>query len=232
MGVYGGPDIVEDGLILCVDAGSNRSYPGATGTTWIDISGSGKNGSLVNMNSSNYSATNGGILTFDGTNETVNFGTGNTFFPMYAFTMDMWFRCDGTTPTTGTDPGLFGWTYGLSLRVRSTSLMAYIDNGTSATYLYSPSTYSFFDSSWHNVSVQANSTTMWLYIDGKSAGSVETTWSGTTRWATNTANIGRDNNNINYYFRGAISNFKIYNRVLTADEVAQNFAATRGRFGI
>ena len=107
-----------------------------------------------------------------------------------------------------------------------------LDNGTSVTYLSSPTTYSFYDSSWHNVSVQANSTTLLLYIDGKSAGSTDTTWSGSTRWPTNTTNIGRDNNNSNYFFRGAISSFKIYNRVLSAAEIQQNFNALRGRFGI
>ena len=33
-----GPDIVEEGLVLSLDAGSTRSYPG-TGTTWYDLSG-------------------------------------------------------------------------------------------------------------------------------------------------------------------------------------------------
>ena len=33
-----GPDIVTDGLVLALDAGSARSYPG-TGTTWYDLSG-------------------------------------------------------------------------------------------------------------------------------------------------------------------------------------------------
>ena len=32
------PDIVTDGLILCLDAGNSRSYPGS-GNTWYDLSG-------------------------------------------------------------------------------------------------------------------------------------------------------------------------------------------------
>ena len=38
MGAFGGPDIITDGLVLALDAGSERSYPG-TGTTWKDLSG-------------------------------------------------------------------------------------------------------------------------------------------------------------------------------------------------
>ena len=33
MGFYRGPNIVTDGLVFAVDAGSTRSYPGS-GTTW------------------------------------------------------------------------------------------------------------------------------------------------------------------------------------------------------
>jgi len=42
MGAFGGPDIITDGLVLSLDAGSTRSYPG-TGTTWYDLSGNGNN---------------------------------------------------------------------------------------------------------------------------------------------------------------------------------------------
>ena len=34
------------------------------------------------------------------------------------------------------------------------------------------------------------------------------------------------------YFDGKISNVKMYNKTLTASEVAQNFNALRGRYGI
>jgi hypothetical protein len=38
--------------------------------------------------------------------------------------------------------------------------------------------------------------------------------------------------NGNYAFVGAIPIFKLYNRVLTTDELTQNFNAIRGRFGV
>ena len=46
MAVSAGPDIVENGLVLCLDAGNRRSYPG-TGTGWFDISGVNTNGTLT-----------------------------------------------------------------------------------------------------------------------------------------------------------------------------------------
>jgi len=41
------PSIVTSGLMLCLDAANKRSYPG-TGTTWFDLSGNGYNFTLTN----------------------------------------------------------------------------------------------------------------------------------------------------------------------------------------
>jgi hypothetical protein len=38
MAVIGGPDVVTDGLVLCLDAANPKSYPGS-GTAWNDLSG-------------------------------------------------------------------------------------------------------------------------------------------------------------------------------------------------
>ena len=47
MGVDYNPKIVTNGLVLCLDAANVKSYPGS-GTTWIDLSGNGNNGTLTN----------------------------------------------------------------------------------------------------------------------------------------------------------------------------------------
>jgi hypothetical protein len=41
------PSIVMNGLVLCLDAGNSKSYPGS-GTTWTDLSGNGNTGTLRN----------------------------------------------------------------------------------------------------------------------------------------------------------------------------------------
>tara|TARA_B110000211_G_C13978143_1_gene508103 strand:- start:31 stop:720 length:690 start_codon:yes stop_codon:yes gene_type:complete len=46
MGTFVGPNIVTDGLVFAVDAGSERSYPG-TGSTWFDLSGNGLDMTMV-----------------------------------------------------------------------------------------------------------------------------------------------------------------------------------------
>lgn len=60
-----GPNIVQNGLVLSLDAGSTRSYPGS-GTTWSDLSGNGfdftLDGSGITHSSSDgsFSLTGGG----------------------------------------------------------------------------------------------------------------------------------------------------------------------------
>jgi hypothetical protein len=60
--------IVTNGLALYLDAGNASSYPGS-GTNWTDLSSNGRNGTLTN--GPTYSATNGGSIVFDGTNDFV-----------------------------------------------------------------------------------------------------------------------------------------------------------------
>ena len=64
MAIIRGPSIVRDGLVLVLDAGSERSYPGS-GTTWKDLSGNGYDFTLdssgITHNSAGYfSLTDGG----------------------------------------------------------------------------------------------------------------------------------------------------------------------------
>ena len=46
MAINAGPDVIEDGLVFCVDAANINSYP-KSGTTWSDLAGS-NNGTLTN----------------------------------------------------------------------------------------------------------------------------------------------------------------------------------------
>jgi len=67
MGFYRGPNIVRDGLVLALDAGSPRSYPG-TGTTWYDLSGNNfdftLNGSGISWQSGGYFSLQDGGATY------------------------------------------------------------------------------------------------------------------------------------------------------------------------
>jgi hypothetical protein len=228
MASIGGPNIVESGLVLSLDAANTKSYASGS-TTWIDKSGNSKNGALVN--GPTFNSANGGSIIFDGVNETINFGTGNTFFPLPQFTIDVWFKSLGTVPTTGTTPGLFGFTYGIRANVNASNLYFAVDNGTDLGGVTTSGTFST-DNKWYNATFYHTGTNMGIYINGVFGNSTNRTWDGTGRYPTNGWNLGRDNNNSNQFYPGHIASCKIYNRVLTAQEILQNYNATKGRFNL
>ena len=72
MAINYNPRIVTDGLVLALDAGNTKSYPGS-GTIWYDRA-SANTGTLTN--GPTYSSGNGGSIVFDGVNDFINCGSG------------------------------------------------------------------------------------------------------------------------------------------------------------
>ena len=64
MGFYRGPNIVTDGLVYAMDAGSGRSYDGTTTLTDLVSSNTG-----TLTNGVTYQSINGGVFDFDGTDD-------------------------------------------------------------------------------------------------------------------------------------------------------------------
>ena len=88
MGFYRGPNIVTDGLIFAIDAGSERSYPG-TGTTTTSLVGAAQTGTLIN--GVGFDSANGGTWEFDGTDDYLN--TTSQAYPVDGtdpFTIEVW----------------------------------------------------------------------------------------------------------------------------------------------
>jgi len=219
MGIQYNPRIVTDGLVLALDAGNTKSYPGS-GTTWTDISGRGNTGTLTN--GPTYSSLKGGCIVFDGTNDYVDTGKTATQLGIYDadYTFDVWVyptNLDSDKTMFGTDQvasrqglhlvfrggAIYQGHYGADFSAGSATLNAW--NNISYTYVKSSGLASIYKNG-----VLQGSGTIGSFI-------------GTTnillgRWATQ------------YYFIGNGSNYKIYNRTLTAQEVSQNFNALAPRF--
>ena len=180
---------------------------------------------LVNGSASNVTWTAGKIKncgSFNGTNSTINFGTGVNFFPLPELSISIWFKSYGTTPTTGTAPGILGFTYGIRLLVYADYINFGVDNGTTGTYISSPTTYDFYnDDKWHHIVATISPTQKNLYVDGEHVGTLNDTWLGTTRWPTNTCYLGRDNNDSMYYFTGLLDDFRIYDHIISAKEAKE-----------
>jgi hypothetical protein len=79
----------SNGALLYLDAGQSASYPGS-GTTWTDLSGNGRNGTLTSGPA--YTSADGGSIVFDGVNDYVQCSGSPT---VTAATFLVWMRRNG-----------------------------------------------------------------------------------------------------------------------------------------
>ena len=227
MGVTYNPKIATDGLVLCLDAANRRSYPG-TGTTWSDLAGA-NDGTLTNMDASNFSTDNGGVLSFDGTNESISCGTGINLLSDLTFLI--WvapFSLSGTKSLIS-DGTTASMTHRLEFG-RTTNRLGWVHSGS----VVGTSTVNCFSSSneWAYVGVtrvkNGSNYNVIFYKNGSSQSSFTTT----TAPSTNVDNLSIGSRGDGTALHSDIKTgiVHIYNRALTADEIRQNYNATKGRY--
>jgi hypothetical protein len=217
------PSIVTNGLVLCVDAGNPRSYSGS-GTQWNDATSSGFNFTLTN--GPVYSSSNLGSFTFDGVNDFAS-ASDNTALNTQTPTVEVWVKTNATTQNGfWFEKGTVNSQYAL---FQEGGLIQWRMNIGGVTNL-STTTASFMNTSnWFQVVGTYTSGSRILYINGVQVNSDAQT--GTISTNASGMYIGSYNSG-GYYYNGALSICRVYNRVLSAAEVLQNFNATRGRYGI
>ena len=237
MGVYGGPEVAEDGLVLCLDAGNPKSYPGS-GTTWTDLSGNGNTGTLVNGVS--YSGTDGGSLSFDGVNDYISTQNYDLDFGTQSFSLCALVNSNSISSAQkiinkGQSTSFPSGTVGYSIRFFNSAARFSVWDGTNLANISSSTLQS---NTWYHIVGVCNRTTgsSDLYINGllinsaniQSLGSISIPEAELTIGNLERGSYAADNE----FFNGKISNVQIYNKILTSQEVQQNFNATRSRFGI
>jgi hypothetical protein len=231
MAIASGPDIVEDGLVLYLDAANERSYPGS-GTTWSDLVG-GNNATLTN--GPTFDSGNSGSFVFDGVDD---YAPATPIEPTY-LTLSCWFKATG--------PGSFDDFIGGGLICSSSQLF-----NNAVQYWMS---YSWTDEKVV-FQIQANSVVATADAAPNTIQHCAATYDGSfrkiylngslvssTSWTTDPIYPASGDRNVqigrwrapapyNRYFQGNIYNASIYNRALTAAEVSQNFNAIRSRYGL
>ena len=207
------PSLVLPGLTLCLDAGNTKSYPGS-GTTWTDLSNNGNTGTLTN--GPTYSSANGGSIVFDGVDDYVNCGTPS--ISAGKITVNAWVKI-----TTG---GIFQHIVDSSSSSWHLAILndnrPYFWNGS----VYHQASPILTVGQWYMLT-GVQGTTLDIYINGVLGQSIASDVNVTT----NTVNLGR----FQGYGRQLNSNIaqvSIHNRALSAQEIQQNFNATRSRFSI
>ena len=236
MGTTYNPAIVTDGLVFCVDAANKRSYPG-TGTTWSDLVG-GNDGAMQNMTASNFSSDNAGILSFDGTNEHVNCGN---LEDLNDISIQMNVRVLSNPGTYrafcgARRPGYNDHYTGFNIDMRGSSTTAFnvcSFEGSMIQNSVDLMTSSVDFGVWCNVCITVSASLITMYLNAAEESNTARTnhYGSTIRMSE--LQVGRrpyQGGSHNMRINADFSNFCIYNRALTADEVRQNYEATVGRY--
>lgn len=231
--------LVTDGLILHLDASNSSSYPG-TGTTWTDLSASGFNATI---NGATYSATDGGIFDFDGTNDTVSIPHNSALSMSTANqkTIQVWVKFDALGPLgTSQVPvfgklssnfsfdGYWGGLYGNTGTVRAVTNGAARQNVLTSTLTVSIDTWYLYT---YIAEISANTNTTKIYIN-------ETEYAtgahGTDSYTeSNPLYLGFIGTGVSsLYLNGKIGACYFYNKGLSTSEISDNFNATKSRYGV
>ena len=215
--------VIQSGLVLNLDAGVLSSYS-VPGTTWTDLSGNGNNGTLTL--GPTFSSVNGGSLSFDGTDEYINFTSDSNLLPTAGLTVSAWFKttvADKWLVTKTSNPSVDGY----YIDCNGSGFMGFVVNGISVS---TPSVIT--TGFWINiVGTWTPSTSILMYQNAIQVASNTTSIPASIIDPSFTLEIGRRYSAADYW-NGNISQVSIYNRALTAQEIQQNFNATRSRYSV
>lgn len=255
MTVYAGPQLVTtSGLVFYVDAAAQRSYP-KTGTAWNDISGQGYSGTLTN--GPTYSEQFGGQLSFDGTDDYSIHAHSALLNPGPNISIEAWIRVNNTGLTTpifsciDVQQGVYteGYTFYYAhdtIYGMNSGLRLLFGMNAWAWNAYGSNGLTYSDTGWHHAALTAQSLdtatpTITFYLDSQAQAG--TFWNQSTKTAirysssTQSPRIGHQYTPTNpaytsIYSNSVIGMVKLYNRVLTAQELTQNFTVLRSRYRV
>jgi hypothetical protein len=224
--------IVTNGLVLSLDAGFITSYY-TSGSTWTDISLSASTGTLTN--SPSWFETSGGYLRFNKNN--TQYATVPNIGSKSNWTVEGWVR------------------FNSSLNGQVAMIVGNQYNGTNAINFTigtngAPGSYNiqagFFNGAWRNTTGFAPTLNTWYQIVGTYDGSTIRQYvngsasGGTLNYAATPVSGGEirlmrrwdDVASSTNLFDGDLAIARIYDRALSATEVATNFNVQKSRFGL
>ena len=225
--------IVKSNLVLDLDAGNLNSYPG-TGNTWIDLTGNGYNGTLINNPIFDYE--NGGCILFDGTAQWVSLGTLPTGLRFTNnFTINIWLRFTNLAGSQSIFSCNENAGYGIVANYTVPNRVQtrfWINNNFTPTA--GQLTSAFNTTSWFNITATFNGTNVIFYRNGAliqsvsdpgiiTYPSIQPVLIGANPTGASTAQ---------YYFKGRISQVQLYDRALSLQEIVQNYDTMKGRYGL
>jgi hypothetical protein len=232
MGIAYNTSIVTDGLVFSIDPANSRCYSGAGNTAFGLIGGTGN----TLTNGVGFGTTNSGYFIFYGTNDFVDCNLDFGFDTTMSATISIWLRTTNLSQRGGIlgKAGLSNWEWTLSQGIDSSDIFFWYWKVDSNVNL-SISVSNFFESNvWKKVDLvwSHTSNTLTFYRNGIGITSSTPASSSFQNRASNIS-IGYTYNVFNNnYWAGQMGSVHLYQRALSAREIAQNFNATRDRYGI
>ena len=212
---------------------SSASYP-STGTTWFSrATGTTYNGTL--NNGPVWSGGTPGFFTFDGTNDWVDFGEASSGSTTGSFTFGGWVKT--TTSATekifmmrgNDDSG--GWSLLLSKRSDNkfvAGCVTTLPDGFPTLEQAVSSTVMSNNTWYYVVGVWNPNTNIRIYVNG----SLETTRTvARTSLRTSTFGWTLMRGNSSNYTNGSVSEFIVYQSVLSGTDILNNFNANKSKYG-
>ena len=247
MAVSYNPSVSTGDLMVCVDAGNTKSYPGS-GTVWTNIANATAANSATLVSAPVYSSNNGGFFTFNGSTQYATFGDilDTVFVGTSAmFTVSAWVKLAVTNMLNSYIVGKWATGEGqwvLRIGDGSTPDRAnfFWSNPGNTAYINQNSSITITDTNkWYNIVgvydiMSGPTTSMKIYVDGVDVSTYnENNVGSPTQISTTSADLIIGNRlDLTRGFNGSISNIMIHDRALSPLEVKQNFNAMRGRYGL
>lgn len=219
--------IIQNGLVLNLDANNPYSYGGA-GTTWYDVSGTGNNATL--SSGPTFSSDVGGNIVYDGVDDYSDVTISSLTTTV---TLEFWVKYTNLTANM-----IFGF---LNYDIYANSGSLGFNTGNSDVYGLTSTqvTNLGIAGNWkHMVFVMRSDvayTNNKIYVNGVSQTLSQVSGSEYTPSRSFNSGNGRISgwkSDTSYKLPGSIGSFRAYNRELTASEILINYNATKDRFGL
>lgn len=229
----GGPDLIQDRLVLCLDAGDRNSYQSGS-LSWFDLSGNNNSGSLVNGPTFNTGSF--GSIVFDGVDDTVRINSASPL-EQISTTSTAWIYAKSFTNAYNTiickDEVSNRYN---TILVKSNNKMAYYIYCNNSVNIDGTGIATLSTNTWYFVAMTYNPTDgLKGYVNGVLDGSASPNGNpvtGSTFIQIGSHHQALTGGGSGRYWNGYISNVMVYNRVLTAQEIQQNYNAQKSRFGL
>ena len=230
MGIDYNNVIVSDGLVLYLDAANTRSYSGS-GTSSNSLVG-GIGATLVD--GVGFTSSNNGAFIFDGSNDVIDLGD-NFDMGLASFSFCTYFKANAVSGLQG----IFSKSIATNaasryaLFILNSKIYPFMSMG--GADVSTPSTLTILANTWYHVgAVYDRTDKLTLFINGNfDSATTITQFIADDFQASHIFRIGSysdASNNAAYFLSGSIPQLLVYNRVLSATEVLQNYNATKGRY--